>query len=60
MVNEAYFLGLSLLDFVPALAFLVGAYYLVRWVRLTSTQLSVFAMIAGSSLVLLGGTLKAL
>jgi hypothetical protein len=49
-----------MLDFVPNLAFLVGAYFLVRWVRLTSNRLSVVAMIAGSSLVFLGGTLKAI
>jgi hypothetical protein len=53
-------LGLCLLDFVPNLAFLVGAYYLVRWVRLVSSPLSVAAMIAGSCLVFLGGTLKAI
>jgi hypothetical protein len=51
---------LSLLDFVPNLAFLVGAYYLVRLVRLTSSTLSLVLMIAGSFLVLLGGTTKAL
>lgn len=60
MVGEAYSLELSLLDIVPNLAFLVGAYYLVRLVRLTSSTLSLVAMIAGSTLVLLGGTLKAL
>lgn len=59
-MSETHYLGLCLLDFVPNLAFLVGAYYLVRWVRLTSTLLSVVAMIAGSSLVFLGGTLKAI
>jgi hypothetical protein len=51
---------LSLLDFVPNLAFLVGAYYLVCLVRLTSSTLSLVLMIAGSFLVLLGGTTKAL
>ena len=60
MANEAYSLWLSLLDFVPNLAFLVGAYYLVRWVWLTGSRLTVVAMLAGSSLVLLGGTSKAL
>jgi hypothetical protein len=60
MVSETYSLGLSLLDFVPNLAFLVGACYLVRLVRLTSSTLSLVLMIAGSALVLLGGTLKAL
>jgi hypothetical protein len=33
---------------------------LVRWVKLTSSRLSVVAMIAGSALVFLGGTLKAI
>ena len=60
MVSESYSLGLSLLDFVPSLAFLVGACYLVRWLWLTGSTLSVVAMIAGTSLVLLGGTLEAL
>jgi hypothetical protein len=59
-VSETYALGLCLLDFVPNLAFLVGAYYLVRWVRLAGSPLSVAAMITGSSLVFLGGTLKAI
>ena len=59
-MSETYSLSLSLLDFVPNLAFLVGAYYLVRLVRLTSSALSLVAMIVGSALVLLGGTLKAL
>ena len=59
-MSETYSLGLSLLDFVPNLAFLVGAYYLVRLVRLTSSTLSLVLMIAGSFLVLLGGTTKAL
>jgi len=58
-VSETHSLGLVLLDFVPNLAFLVGAYFLVRWVKLTSSRLSVVAMIAGSALVFLGGTLKA-
>ena len=58
-MSETHSLGLVLLDFVPNLAFLVGAYFLVRWVKLTSSRLSVVAMIAGSALVFLGGTLKA-
>jgi len=59
-MNEAYTVGLSLLDFVPNLAFLVGAYFLVRLVLLRSSPFSKITMIAGSSLVFLGGTLKAL
>jgi hypothetical protein len=45
---------------VPNLAFLVGAYFLVRWVRLVGDTPAVAAMIAGCSLVLLGGSLQAL
>jgi hypothetical protein len=59
-VDEIYSLGLSLLDFVPNLAFLVGAIYLVRWVWLTGSVTSVVTMIVGSALVFLGGTTKAL
>jgi hypothetical protein len=58
-VDETYSLGLSLLDFVPNLAFLVGAIYLVRWVWLIGSASSAVATIIGSSLVLLGGTTKA-
>jgi hypothetical protein len=59
-MSEEYSLWLCLLDFVPNLAFLVGAFYLVRWVRQTGSRLSVGAMTVGSSLVFLGGTLKAI
>lgn len=60
MVNEVYTLALSLLDFVPNLAFLVGAYFLVRLVLLIGNRFSIVAMIVGSSLVFLGGMSKAL
>ena len=53
-------LGLSLLDFVPNLAFLAGAYFLVRLLLLRNRSFSMFVMIAGSSLVFLGGTSKAI
>lgn len=59
-MNEAYTLGLSLLDFVPNLAFLVGAYFLVRLVMLIGNRFSIVTMIVGSSLVFLGGMSKAL
>jgi hypothetical protein len=59
-MNETYSLGLSLLDFVPNVAFVVGAYYLVRWARLTALRFTVVSMVVGASLVLLGGTSKAI
>lgn len=58
-MEQTYTLGLSLLDFVPNLAFLVNAYFLVKLVRLKNRPFQLTAMITGSSLVVLGGTLKA-
>ena len=58
-MEQTYTLGLSLLDFLPNLAFLVNAYFLVRLVRLRNNSFQIAAMIAGTSLVFLGGTLKA-
>lgn len=58
-MNEGYSLGLALFDFVPNLAFLVGAYFLVRLVQLErGTRCGRMAM-AGTLLVFLGGALKA-
>ena len=54
-----YTLGLCLLDFVPNLAFLAGAVFLVRLVMLRTDRTCQIATIAGSALVFLGGTLKA-
>ena len=58
-MSETYTLGLSLLDFVPNLAFLVGSYYLIQIVKLTNQRNLYLAAIVGSLLVFLGGTLKA-
>jgi hypothetical protein len=56
---ESYPLALSLLDFVPNLAFLAGAYFLVALVlRERGRRCGRMAM-AGSLLVFLGGFLKA-
>ncbi|MBN1485293.1 MAG: hypothetical protein JXA37_11290 [Chloroflexia bacterium] len=59
-MSEAYPLGLCLLDLVPNLAFLLGAYFLLRLVLLSRNPFGVVSMIVGSALVFLGGTLKAL
>ena len=58
-MEETYTLGLSLLDFLPNLAFLVNAYFMIRMVRLKNRALELVAMITGTSLVFLGGLLKA-
>ena len=57
-MNE-YALGLSLLDFVPNLAFLAGSVFLVLLAMLRTDRTCQIATIAGSALVFLGGTLKA-
>ncbi|MBN1178656.1 MAG: hypothetical protein JXD18_05560 [Anaerolineae bacterium] len=54
-----YSLGLCLLDFLPNLAFLVGAYFLVRTAQLVQGRRCTRLMMAGALLVFLGGTLKA-
>jgi hypothetical protein len=60
IMNETYTLGLSLLDFVPNLAFLAGAWYLIQIVKMKNRHFYYYAVISGSLLVFLGGTLKAL
>ena len=55
-----YSIGLCLLDFVPNLAFLVGAYFLVRTAQLVQGRLCARMMMGGALLVFLGGTLKAI
>lgn len=56
---DTYNQGLSILDFVPNLGFLIGAIYLVRWVTLFKRRDLVIIMVVGTGLVFLGGTLKA-
>lgn len=56
---ETYPISLVLLDFVPTIAFLIGAYYLVRMtLMLRGTPCGRMAM-AGAVLVFSGGFLKA-
>jgi hypothetical protein len=58
-MNEGYSLGLALFDFVPNIAFLVGAYFLVRLVLMERGSKCGRLAMAGTLLIFLGGTLKA-
>jgi hypothetical protein len=55
-----YTIELCLLDFVPNLAFLVGAFFLVRMARLARGRRCAWLMTSGALLIFLGGTLKAI
>ncbi|RMF45704.1 MAG: hypothetical protein D6755_07645 [Anaerolineae bacterium] len=55
-----YPLALSLMDFLPPLFFLAGAGFLVRLARLERAGGSIRLLIAGGTLVFLGGFLKAI
>lgn len=57
---EAYPLALSLFDFLPNLAFLVGAYYLVHLALLVRGRSCALLLTGGTLFVFLGGFLKAL
>jgi hypothetical protein len=58
-MNEGYTLSLALFDFVPNMAFLVGAYFLVRLVLMERGTRCGRMMMAGTLLVFLGGFFKA-
>ena len=58
-MNEGYSLGLALFDFIPNIAFLIGAYFLVRLVLMERGSKCGRMAMAGTLLVFLGGTLKA-
>lgn len=59
-IMETYPLSIAILDFVPTIAFLVGAYYLVRITLMMRGSPCGRMAMAGSVLVFLGGFLKAL
>jgi hypothetical protein len=59
-MNEPYSLGLALVDFIPSLAFAIGAYFLIRLVQRECGKPCAYLMIAGCSLVFMAGFLKAL
>lgn len=58
-MEEGYSIGLALLDFVPNIAFLIGAFYLVRVARYVKGRRCGRMVMAGSLLIALGGILKA-
>lgn len=59
-MNVEYTVGLAILDFVPNIAFLVGALFLVRIVILNRGKPCSRMCMAGSLLVFSGGILKAI
>ena len=59
-MDQSYTLGLSLFDFVPPLAFLVGAVFLVRLADQACGRTCKALVGVGTGLVFLGGTLKAI
>jgi len=60
-MTAGYSRGLCLFGFLPNLAFLVGAFFLVRTARLAwGRHCACFLMTSGALLVFLGGTLKAI
>jgi len=59
-MTEAHPLALSLFDFVPNIAFLVGAYYLLLLALLVRGRSCALLLTGGALLVFLGGFLKAL
>jgi hypothetical protein len=58
-VDDIGSLSLAVVDFVPSVAFLIGAVCLVRLTRLECGWLCASVIVAGSGLVFLGGFLKA-
>lgn len=58
-MNESYSIGLALVDFVPNIAFLVGAYFLVRIAAMVKSIRCSRMVMAGAFLIALGGILKA-
>lgn len=59
-MNENYSLGLAVFDFLPTIAFLVGAFFLVRIGRVCRGSKCGRMVMAGGLLIFLGGFLKAL
>lgn len=58
-MNDTYSIGLALFDFLPNIAFLVGAFYLVRIAALVKGKPCSRMVMAGALLIALGGILKA-
>ena len=58
-MENTYTISLALVDYLPNIAFFIGAFFLVRFANLTKNKLSARLMALGSVLVLIGGVLKA-
>jgi len=58
-MEESYTLGMSLMDFLPPSAFLMGAIFLVKFSRKNQNQLSVWLLTIGGILTFLGGFFQA-
>jgi hypothetical protein len=58
-MNETYPVSLAIMDFLPNIAFLVGAYFLVRISAMAKSKPCSRMVMAGALLIALGGLLKA-
>lgn len=58
-MEDTYTISLALVDYLPNIAFLIGAYFLIRLAYLTKSRLSTQLMTLGSVLVLIAGVFKA-
>ena len=58
-MNETYSIGLALMDYVPNIAFLVGAFFLVKIMVMARGKPCSRMVMAGAILIALGGLLKA-
>jgi hypothetical protein len=58
-MSEFNSLSLALVDFIPSIVFVIGAYFLIKLVRRECGMPCTYIMLAGSSLVFLAGFFKA-
>lgn len=58
-MEETYTIPMALMDFIPNLTFLVGAFFLVKLALLLRGKPCARMLMAGTLLIFLGGTLKA-
>lgn len=59
-MTDTYSIPLALVDFIPNIAFLIGAFFLTRIVLLEKMRTDGFILTVGAILVFLGGSLKAI
>jgi hypothetical protein len=59
-MNDINSLSLALVDFIPSMAFAIGAYFLIKLVLRERGKPCAYLMIAGSALVFLAGFFKAI